>query len=123
MKTQNLLSYQLSCNMWQYSFIMSFLLGESHAQRSLVDCSPSLTESDTTKRLSMHACTHTRLTSLLLKYLPKLEVYTFGCLLFNSPFPDPSASGNHKFDLFFYKFVCFQSIIDLQCYISFCYIT
>ena len=119
------------------------------------------------QRISMHACTQTHLTCLLLKYLTKLEVFFFfflilffkfyfifklyitvlvlpnikmnppqvymcspswkfihfGCLLFNSPFPDPSASDNHKFDLFFYKFVCCQSIIDLQHYISFCYIT
>ena len=168
MKTQDLLSNQLSYNIWQYLFIMSFLLGESHGQRSLVGYSSQHhTESDMTKGLACtHAHTHTLHPSylsilqnwkffffffliLFFKFyfifklyitvlvLPNIkmnppQVYMcspswkfihFGCLLFNSPFPDPSASDNHKFDLFFYKFVCCQSIIDLQHYISFCYIT
>ena len=31
-----------------------------------------------------------------------------------SPLPPPLASGNHKSDFFFYEFVCFGSVIDLQ---------
>ena len=48
MKTQDLLSNQFSYNVWQYLFIMSFLLGESHGQRSLVGYTPwRRKESDT----------------------------------------------------------------------------
>ena len=49
------------------------------------------------------------------KYVP------FDCLQPIPPPPSP-ASSKHKSDLFSYEFICFENIIDLQHYISFCYI-
>ena len=49
------------------------------------------------------------------KYVP------FDCLQPIPPPPSP-ASSKHNSDLFSYEFICFENIIDLQHYISFCYI-
>ena len=56
------------------------------------------------------------ITPLVLTYLTGKSV-SFDCFYPILP-PTTPASSNHKSDLFFYVFVCFESIIDLQHYVS-----
>ena len=63
------------------------------------------------------------ITSLVL--IDLISLYLLTAFIQSPLFPSP-ASGNHKSDLFFYVccfFARFWSIIDLQHYVSFCYIT
>ena len=62
------------------------------------------------------------ITALVLIYLITGSLYLLTTFI-QFPLPPPPASGNHKPDLFFYEFVCFWSIIDLQHHVSSCYTT